>query len=234
MRRFTSWHICLLFFFMCILAYVFIPHKIIIKNLDCQSQNGACTPRILSTLASFKGRSLASVKAEVRSYLTNEVLARDIVIGYKYPSTVKIRIIEPDALYALTDPEGTTYKLVDQSGYVVATQESTDLPIAIVEGSLPDIGDRLVDTDLFSLQILSILSSNYQLSKGRITSDGLLIEIPTKGQVLFPTEGDKDLVLGKFVLVMNQLNRNQTGSTMEDISLQGKIVDLRFENPVIR
>jgi len=60
----------------------------------------------------------------------------------------------------------------------------------------------------------------------------LVIEVDGGPTVIFPVEGDRDLLLGSFVLITNELKKSGSETSFPDVSK--KVVDLRFKNPVIK
>jgi cell division septal protein FtsQ len=194
---------------------------------------GECSERVQSILSSHIGENLVQAKSSIRQDLQLST-KNDTVIVYRYPSTLSVSIYETEPVFAIKQKDADNFRLIDQEGYVVSESQTTSLPFAVIESDLPPVGSQLDEKQLFALKLLLDLSKSYQLTDGTLTSEGLLVTLPTKTQVLFPLEGDRDTILGSFVLVINQLNSVKEGSTMEKVSLVGKTIDLRFKNPVIK
>jgi cell division septal protein FtsQ len=216
-----------------VLIFYLIPRKIIIKDIECKSQLGECSERIQAILASHIGQSLFVAKKAIFSDLALST-KDDTVIMYRYPSKLLVSVYETEPLFALKQKDSDSFRLIDQDGILVSEAQETALPFAIIETDLPQVGAQLEEKQVFALHLLKDLSKSYQLHEGTLTDDGLLVMLPTKTLILFPLEGDRDTILGSFVLVINQLNSVKEGSTMEKVSLVGKTIDLRFKNPVIR
>lgn len=218
-----------------ILAIIWqIPKKIIIKHIDCESQYGACSPRLQELLRKYIGSNVSAAKKDIRAELTESV-KEDLLIKYHYPGTLRVVVYETEPVFAFTNTEETDFRLIDHEGYVVSQSGETSLPYAKVTIELPAIGEKIDDRYLFALSTLRDLAKSYEIQRGEITDEGLLVELPTKTKVLFPLDGDRDTILGSFVLVINQLNSVKATSTMEKAAtVAEKTVDLRFKNPVIR
>lgn len=210
-----------------------LPRKIIIKEITCKSQNGVCSESIQRITERFTGKSLSTSENGIKQTLSGS-LAHDVTFRYQYPSVLVVSVIETKPEFALSNKEQNDFRLVDVTGNVLAHSQTTDLPYISMKSDLPEVGSTLSEKNLFALKLLSDLAKNYQLSYGELTDASLVIELPTKTKVLFPLEGDRELILGSFVMVINQLNSVKTGSTMEKGLLSGKTVDFRFKNPVIR
>jgi hypothetical protein len=211
-----------------------LPHRIIIKSITCTSQNGECSQRIKNGIGQYVGMTLPASQRSVRDFLTHELVSKEMTIRYKYPSTLAISVIETKPVFALSNNDENNFRLLDTEGNVLSEANETNMPYANISGDLPAVGTKVNEGYVFTLGLLSDLSSSYQISKGELTDAGLLVELPTKTKVLFPLEGDRELLLGSFILVINQLNSVKVGSTMEKVEINGKTLDLRYKNPVIR
>lgn len=212
----------------------YLPRKIIVKNIVCTSQSGECSQRIVSRVGQFVGMPLPLAQKSIKDFLTNELVSKDITVRYLYPSTLSVSVFETEPVFALSNNEENSFRLLDEQGNVLSDSNETNLAYATLSGDLPAVGMKVDAGQVFALGILSDLASSYQISKGELVDDGLLVELPTKTKVLFPLEGDHELLLGSFILVINQLNSVKVGSTMEKVGLASKTLDLRYKNPVIR
>ncbi len=213
---------------------LYIPRKIVIKNIVCTNQYGECGERVLGIVAGHNGQTLSIAKRQIKSDLSEGLVKKDIVFRYQYPSTLLVSVYETQPEFALSNNEANDFRLVDNEGNVLSVAEQVSLPFAKVNSDLPSVGDRLDQKYLFALRILRDLAKTYDLPSGTLANDGLLIDLPSGIAVLFPLEGDRDVLLGSFVLIMNQLNRVKSSSTMDKVSLVGKTLDLRFKDPIIR
>lgn len=232
MKKFRRLALLIGIVFLLLIFYI-IPRKIQIKQIVCESQLGTCSERIQSILATHIGENIHEVKKSIQNDLSLTT-KDDTIVVYRYPSTLFVSIYETQPEFALKQKEGDSFRLVDNQGYVVSEAQETILPFAIINSDLPQVGTKLDDSQIFALTLLKDLSKSYQLSEGSLSEEGLLVTLPTKVSILFPLEGDRDVILGSFILVINQLNSVKEGSTMEKVNLTGKIIDLRFKNPVIR
>lgn len=226
---------CYIFIATIVLGFVFyLPRKIIIKNIECESQYGNCSERVMVLLGNYVGQSLYESKKTINESLPSDVVRNTITFRYLYPSTLRIGVIETKPEFALGNMDKTDFRLVDTDGNVLSKVTGTSLPIVKIESDLPEVGTVLDENYIFALGLMRDLFRTYNLTEGVVTNNGLLVELPTKTNVLFPLEGDRDVLLGSFVLVINQLNTESSSSTMDKQVLVGKTVDLRFKNPVIR
>ena len=73
----------------------------------------------------------------------------------------------------------------------------------------------------------------YQINIGEIINDSLVIELDSGTKVLFPLEGDKQILLGALRLIDSKV----TTEGEELSGVDGQVVetiDLRYKNPVLR
>jgi hypothetical protein len=75
--------------------------------------------------------------------------------------------------------------------------------------------------------------SSYQVREGIIEDESLVIELSQGPRVIFPLEGEKEVLLGSLRLVLSKLNNDAQDSKIENVS-GASIIDLRFKNPVIK
>ena len=52
-------------------------------------------------------------------------------------------------------------------------------------------------------------------------------------KVIFPLKGDREVLMGTLLVILNQLNSEGRGTKIEDIN-NFKVIDLRYNNPVIK
>jgi len=74
---------------------------------------------------------------------------------------------------------------------------------------------------------MNSLYTFYSVDKGATTGDGFFIDNIRSKKVIFPLNGDKDLLLGSMNLIFSRLPSLKEASTIETI-------DLRYKNPVLR
>ena len=89
------------------------------------------------------------------------------------------------------------------------------------------VGSSVSAQELFALELIQGIWQMYQVGLGELKDDGLVVELPGRITVIFPKEGDKDILLGEVRLVYGKV---------ENIDTLGKYsqIDLRFKNPVLR
>ena len=225
----------LLFVGLIVGSFFILPKKIKIKEIVCQSQFGPCNSSILTVIDNIgsKESSYDEVKKEIQGTLSNSILISDYSFHFQFPNIIEINILERKPLFAIKAKGTNSYALVDKEGYVLYFQEITGLPYLITTESPPNVGERISDKTSFALEVLYGTFSAYQVREGKIEDESLVIELSQGPKVIFPLEGDKEVLLGSLRLILSKLNNEEKDSKIENVS-GARIIDLRFKNPVIK
>jgi len=218
-----------------IAALILAPKKIIISEIDCQSQFGPCNASIQSIIdrVSNQEKSYYQTKQDIQGVLSNNILIRDYTYHFQFPSTLEVNILERKPKYAIKNGGIEAYALIDEEGYVIYFQDLTGLPFLVTNETPPNAGEKISEKTHFALEVLYGAFSSYQAREGKIEEESLVIELSQGPKVIFPLEGDKEVLLGSLRLVLSKLNSDSQDSQIENVS-GARIIDLRFKNPVIK
>lgn len=209
-----------------LVSLIILPFLIRVR-VDCKSQYGDCPREVLDRLGSFNGKSLFFVKNGVRKVLKSEFMISDFSLQFKLPNIVQTELLVKKPIFALKDDKSGNIALVDKDGQVLSEASGTVLPTVGVSGGLPKEGQDVGVTNLFALNIASGVNQMYQVGNSRIINGTLLVELPGQIRVIFPLEGDTQILLGSLRLVYLKIQEdNNPGGYSE--------IDLRFKNPVLR
>ncbi len=210
-------------------SFFLLPFFIEIKNISCQSQYGPCSNDLNQKLDGYKNKSLREAKKGITRELKNDNTVSQFGFQLKFPATLKIDLIEDKALFVLIKANDPNFYLVNKDGTVIKIVAETNLPRVILESTPPNVGEKVSSENLFALKIVYDLWTLYQIKEGAITQNYLTIMHPTGIKVIFPLEGDKDLLIGSLQLILSRLN----GAT-KDSKINVSTIDLRFKNPVLK
>ena len=210
-------------------SFFLLPFFIEIKNISCQSQYGPCSNDLNQKLDGYKNKSLREAKKGITRELKNDNTISQFSFQLKFPATLKIDLIEDKALFVLIKANDPNFYLVNKDGTVIKIVAETNLPRVILESTPPNVGEKVSSENLFALKIVYDLWTLYQIKEGAITQNYLTIMHPTGIKVIFPLEGDKDLLIGSLQLILSRLN----GAT-KDSKINVSTIDLRFKNPVLK
>jgi len=210
-------------------AFTFGPKFIQINEVVCRSQFGPCN--LEDKLSGLAGKSLDETKREVKSVLLQEDSISDFSMQFKIPGTLEVAVIEKKPKFALKDAATDNLALVDKEGKVLKIVEDSSLPRVIMAGKLPNVGEKVKEEYFFALNILYNVSASYQVSEGRIENNSLVVNVPQGYKVIFPLEGDQDVLLGALRLLIERLNDRTKDSRISEGITE---IDLRFKNPVLK
>ncbi len=205
----------------------FIP----IKQIVCINQYGKCSELIVNDLEAIENSNLFDSKKSVKENLQSSVLVKEYSLHFEFPDTLEVNLIERKARFALVDNVGNS-ALIDKSGLVLSYADRISVPKMIVVGNLPNVGNKVVEKQLFALEVVYDMNSLYQVKFAEMKDDELVIEFGSGPNVLFPLEGDKEKLVGALILILSKLDTaaNEVESNNKNI----QTVDLRYANPVLR
>lgn len=202
-----------------------------VNKIECISQYGPCNGEIVKSLEILKGSRLVGVKGKARKLLEGNFLVESFAVQYKIPDILEIRTSERKPSFSVIFSGSDLAALVDDDGYVLSFQDTTSLPVLKVDGRQFSKGEKVDEEILFSSQIMRGMHAYYEVEGIEIKDNSLYTHLTNGLKVIFPLEGDVEVLLGSFVAVFSKLNSQQ-----DDFRIGKNIreVDLRFENPVLR
>jgi hypothetical protein len=196
-------------------------------EVGCRSQYGECSDQIKEKLNAFNGKSLVSARRGVRKTLKADFLVSDFSIQFKLPNTLQVELLVKKPVFSFKDSQTGSLALVDRDGQVLSLATESVLPVVISAENLPGIGEYLNVTGLFALKLAMGVYQMYDVRTSIIQDGSLLVELPGQIRVIFPLEGDSDILLGGLRLIYSKIK--------EDGNLAGySQIDMRYKNPVLR
>jgi hypothetical protein len=197
-----------------VLALIFLPGRLInIQDVECESQYGVCPEDIVSLVRLDTPKPLVQSKREIMNKLKGNLLISDYSIQYGFPNKLKVSILIKKPRFAILNKDTGKYLLVGADGKIVGYADETSLPTVSQSGDIPNI---------LALELMEGVFAMYQISKGEIDGNSLVVELPTAVRVIFPLDGtkDKDVLLGSLRLIYSEVT--------------DKEIDLRFKNALLR
>ena len=219
--------ILLLFILVLSVLAIIAPHLILIKNIDCQSQYGPCNTLINSAISEVKKGNLRETNSSLRKVLDNNVFVREYRLHYTYPGNLEVYTLERNPRFSIADSVSDNYYLVDYSGIILSVVEDTNLPKLTIDNGNAKIGEKVSQEQLFALNILESIYSAYLPKSAVIENDHLVVELEDGVKIIFPLEGDKNVLVGSMFFIMSKLKSGEvTGSKVA-------IIDLQYKSPVL-
>jgi hypothetical protein len=206
--------------------FLFLIPFFIKVTIECKSQFGECPSEVSSKLQTLNSKSLFLADRGARKDLKESFLISDFSIQFKLPNIVLINVIAKKPYFALKDAISGKFELIDQNGIVLTTADRSNLPTVVTASSVKKTGELIDSRDLFALKLISGVYEMYQVGYGMITNDALVVDIPPGVRVIFPLEGDSEVLLGSLRLIYAKVTINYLGTYSQ--------IDMRYKNPVLR
>lgn len=222
--------ITLLFILAIVLFVLLVPRMLVIKNIICINQYGSCQETLNLKLENVKGKSLEEVRQEVSAIMRQDLFVKEYVLRYEIPDRVVINAISKKAKFVLKSIDKDKLALVDQDGLVLGLGENSTLPRVFISADYAAVGEKVSKRELFALNLVSDLYYFYQVKEGDMFEDRLEIYLNDGVKVIFPLEGDRNIMLGGLKVILSRLNQDVKDSRIKKVSE----IDLRFKNPVLK
>lgn len=225
--------ITILFVFLLAISPFFIlPRVITIRNVTCSSQFGPCREELQDGLRNVAGNKLRSTRQAINRLLSESVFIKQFSVSYKFPDILDVEVLENKPFFALENKNGDI-SIIDGRGFCLSFGSTTNLPVVVIDGELPKLGERVSETQLFSLNIAYDMFFSYSVKSVSLEKDSLIVDLPIGYKVTFPVEGDKETLLGALSLILSRLNNEDKATRIEGVNDVTEI-DLRFKNPILR
>lgn len=206
---------------------VFLALPLVFKvNIFCKSQYGSCPNEINSQLKINNGKSIAGAKNGVNRILKHNLLISDYSTQFKFPNILIVNILIKKPIFAIRN-ESNQIELIGEDGHILELSDSTGLPTLIITGNLKKVGEEIDTNQSFALKLIQGINDMYQINTGTVVDNSLVVELPTSIKVLFPLDGDTQILLGSLRVVYTKVES-------DDQKGRYKEIDLRFKNPVLR
>jgi len=215
-----------------ILAAILPPAALILSpfflkvNIDCKSQYGECPQEVIESLGKANGKTLKGAGREVAKVLAANPLISGYSTQYKLSGTLLVNILLKKPAFALIGADAKV-ALVSPEGEVLSHSDSSSLPRVRSEGSVPAGGEKVSEANLTALKIIGGIYEMYRVDVGAISGESLIVELPGRIRVLFPLDGDPQVLLGAVRLIYAKVTADGEEKKYSEI-------DLRFQNPVLR
>lgn len=205
---------------------LFVSPFFIRAKIECQSQYGECPAEIESGLMKLAPGSLIVLRNEVNSYLKKNYLVSSYSVQFKLPDIIQVDLIVKKPYFAIKSSTTGGIGLVDNKGIILSLVDSTPLPTLVTQEPISKPGQVVSNQDLFALNLILGMNAMYQINYGTIMNDSLVVDMNTGVRVIFPLEGDDQVLLGAVRLIYTKVTSNYLGTYSQ--------IDMRYKNPVLR
>lgn len=206
-------------------VFLLIPFVLKVK-LECRTQYDVCPPEITNKINSNNNKSLASAKGGIKKSLKNDPLISEFSTQFKLPNILIVNVLIKKPSFVLKN-DANQAVAVGQDGRVLGPVNNAILPTVMVFGNLKKVGEEVEVDHLFALNLIQGVNEMYQVSVGKVEDNSLVVEVPSGIKVIFPMDGDVQVLLGSLRLVYGKIESGEERGKYREI-------DLRFKNPVLR
>jgi len=214
-----------------LLFLLVLPYLVTVKDVRCNSQFGACSPHIVSGTDALVGVTYKNLNKKIsqNDVLQNEVEA--FTYFFVPPSQLVINVIEKKGAVAVRSETETEFHIVTLDTTIISDAVDTQLPKLYT-----NIDDYTDHPDfLFCIELLSSLSRYYSVNEAIWTNNSFLIVYNESTEIVFPTHGDIDVLLGSLEVMLFRLNSALQNSKIRNVSADNiHTIDLRYKNPIIK
>jgi hypothetical protein len=214
--------------------FIFIPKVLAINEVTCISQFGRCNQNVAAKIKGAEKKKLGEATRQLKTQLSASVLVSDYSIQFKFPDRLEVRILEKKPRYALESSTLPSVALIEKDGQVTTIVQNSNLylPSVKIDGQLPNVGEVVEEKILFALSIVYDLSSTHSVRTGEVKDERLKVEFSQELTVIFPLEGEADVLVGSLTAILSRLNVDDEGFRIDETPIS--VIDLRFKNPVLR
>lgn len=213
-------------FLILIVLIVVAPRIVRINHIECKSELGVCSDYLKQNLEKAEGKTILDSKNYIKNLFAKEIKIIKYSFKFKLPDKLEVYVIEKKPIVAIGKPDNPSFILIDSNGEVISIEKETNLPTILTGSDFTDKKEVPVSLS-FAANLLYDLNLVYEAKIGRIV-DGSLQVVEVDGKtVIFPLEGDRQVLIGALKVILSGLHREGQVNTI-------KIIDLRFKNPVLR
>lgn len=211
---------------MACVGFLLILPLIIKVKIVCTSQYGTCPDSIESGVTNKTPLSLYQSQNKINKFLKSQFMVAAFSTQIKLPDILIVNIIIKKPSFILKNETGLEIS-VGQDGKVLGSTKDSTLPEVDVTGNLKKDGETIDQEQLFALNLISGVNEMYQVRVGQIQDNTLVVELPMGIRVIFPLNGDSQVLLGSLRLIYSKIESENQNTRYSEI-------DLRFKNPVLK
>ena len=211
---------------------IFVLFNLIkIKKVECKSQFSKCSPVIINDLAYIHDQNIVKTYREVKNTIDDHILINSYYIHFDLNRSLIVYVNERAPKYCLNG-ENKTYYFDDNLIVLKISEESGEKcvndPISSYE-----VGDHLGKNDEFAHSLFLRLANLSHIGNIKYETDYLTVEYYEGIKLLFPLEGNSEILAARVYYVVTQFDKIKRGLLEDDISEISEI-DFRYDGPVLR
>ncbi len=199
-----------------------------IKSVECSSDKKECSREISESLMQISGKNGILSAVIINNILKNNPLIKDYSVRVSLAGVVDIQVTEKTPRNCLS-VGGMSY-FIDEDGVIIKKGEDSSGCITKTNGSDYKVKDFVSSSDNFCLSLDYKLRNLKTHRNSRIENGIFVIDYEDGIKLIFPLEGNAELIAGRVYYTLSQFDRINK-------ELSGKRIteaDFRFKEPIIR
>lgn len=219
--------IIIVLFTLVVVGTIVSPFFLPVSKIECISQFGSCSEELSREIEVVDKSFFLETKKILTEKLDSDSKIKGYQINYQFPQKLSLYVFERKPEIAVLRKNDNKYILTDRDGFILGQVEQTQLPIM----EIVEVGHTQEQLRLAS-ELFYELFSVWDIKKSELKADALWVKNSNGQRIAFPLEGDIDVILGSYTLVLSWLKSENKDFTIESNSISE--IDFRFRNPVIR
>ena len=100
-------------------------------------------------------------------------MVRDFSIQYKILDNLNIYLLIEKAKFCLKSDNYDVYSLIDRDGETLELKKDCNLPVVNISDKIPNVGEKVSDSILSSLNLINQIFISYNIKEGKIIEGNL-------------------------------------------------------------
>lgn len=200
-----------------------------IRSVSCSADHTpSCPSSLLEKLQAFKGSRIFQSERKIRNTLSSEPEVLSYAVKTSPLGDITVRITLREGSIALKPESSNTYTLYTKDGILVKEAPDTSVPTVVLKEQINTEAVPFVAA--LSYQLTTILP----VSQMTVEGESLKVVLRDNRILLYPLQGDIDVLLGSTLITFSQLNLTEGKLIIDRQAVVIREIDLRFKNPVLR
>lgn len=200
-----------------------------VRSVSCELDRSLpCSSSLVEKLSAFEGTRLFQSERKIRQMLTSLPEVESYAVRTFPLGDVVVRIILREGRVAIKPESSNTYTLYTKDGILVKEASETNLPTIVLKEQINTEAVPFVAA--LSYQLTTILP----VSQMTVEGESLKVVLRDNRILLYPLEGDIDVLLGSTLITFSQLNLTDGKLIIDRQAVVIREIDFRFKNPVLR
>jgi hypothetical protein len=219
----------ILVFVVLVVVFCFKVSKI--SSIECVSQFTKCNGNTLASIEKVEKSSIVATKINLKKALSDDPLVKKYSLQLKLNGKYIVLIEERIPKYCLKSNNENYF--FDSDSVLIKINGGENIKCIEESGISYKLRDRLNNKDSFLQNVFYNMRNISDLGRAYVENENLIVEYKGKTKLIFPTEGDAEVLAGKAYYTVSQFDKIE--KYIIDIgNLSVSEIDFRYKDPVVR